>query len=135
VASLAAETTEILKATREAFAAHGSGMTACRQGLAEITAKVPEHAQILEGIQRDYAASVLLLGEGDPTHPRANDTIQDNLDEVRDHLAEIGRLADLSEARFHAGGFLEAAECLRRAGARQEQAVFRLVRSRKSRSV
>ncbi len=126
VADLTQEIAGVLKATREAFGAHDATAAACRKGLAEITAQVPRHRRVLEDIEKGYAASVLLLGEGDPTHPRVNDTIQDNLDEVTDHLTETGRMLDLSEARHRSGGFLDAAATLARAAARHEQATFRL---------
>jgi len=126
VARLTAEVAEIVKATREAFAAHAATLAACRQEEARLAGRVPEHEQILADIKRDYVPSVLLLGEGDPTHPRANDTIQDNLDEVRDHLAEIRGLIGRAEARHCDAAFLEAAECLRQAAAHQEQVRFRL---------
>lgn len=126
VASLVLEANEIVKATREAFTAHAGVLEARRQEAGGLADRVPDQEEVLARIQRDYAPSVLLLGEGDPTHPRANDTIQDNLDEVRDHLAEIRDLMDRSQHRHREGALLEAAEYLRQAAARQDQAEFRL---------
>jgi len=126
VAGLTRQAAEIVQATREAFAAHAADLDARTQEAQGLADRVPGQGQVLARIQRDYAPPVLLLGEGDPTHPRANDTIQDNLDEVRAHLAEIRTLMDRSQARHAQGAFLEAAECLRQAAARKDQAQFRL---------
>ncbi len=121
-----AETQRLIEATRAAVQAHAATLASCREETARLDAALPAHDSILAGIRHGYAPAVLLLGDGDATHPRANDTIADNMEEARAHLTEVRKLTDRAEAGHRQGSFLEAAECLRQAAARQEQTRLRL---------
>ncbi|HEY9172454.1 MAG TPA: hypothetical protein VI136_09245, partial [Verrucomicrobiae bacterium] len=120
------ETQHLIEATRAAAQAHATSLASCREATARLEADLPAHDSILADIRHGYVPAVLLLGDGDATHPRANDTIADNIEEARAHLTEVRKLTDRAEASHRQGAFLEAAECLRQAAARQEQTRFRL---------
>ncbi len=120
------ETQGLIEATQAAVQAHAATLASCREETARLEATLPAHDSILAEIRHRYVPAVLLLGDGDTTHPRANDTVEDNLDEARVHLVEVRALTDRAASRHREAAFLEAAECLRQAAARQEQTRFRL---------
>lgn len=126
VERLTREAHEIVKATQSAFAEHKAVAAARQQETQDIEDLLPEHEQILSDIEAEYAASVLALGAGDPEHPNANGTIEDNLRETRDHLNTARDLSRQADETFHKAGILRAAEMLSQIGALQETARFRL---------
>ncbi len=120
------ETQGLIEATQTAVQTHVATLASCREETARLEATLPAHDSILAEIRHGYVPAVLLLGDGDTTHPRANDTVEDNMDEARAHLVEVRALTDRAASRHREAAILEAAECLRRAAARQEQTRFRL---------
>lgn len=123
---LTREAREIVAATQTAFKENEDLAAACQHETESIEALLPEHEQILSDIEQNYAASVLALGAGDPTHPNANGTIADNLVETRDHLASAQTLWRQANEMFGKAEILQAAETLRQVQARQQTARFRL---------
>jgi hypothetical protein len=126
VSRLAAEACQIVEATHKAYDTHETLVTARREETDRLTALLPEHEQILSQIQRDYAPSVLLLGQGDSTHPNANGTVQDNLDETRELLAKARQGTDQAVKVFREAQILQADGLLEQTKAQQELAGFRL---------
>ncbi len=126
VARLVAEATSLVEATRTAFNEHKKTLADRVQETARLEKEIPAHEQILLDIRTRYVPSVLQLGQGDPAHPDANGTIQDNLDEVRQHLAAARELSERAAQLFRDAQLLQAAECWRLTAARQDQTKFRL---------
>jgi len=116
----------LVQATRQAFAAHTGTLTARRQETERLQQALPEHQRILVDIQAGYAPAVLLLGQGDPAHPNANGTVQDNLKEAHEATAAGRERTDQAEVAFRAGGLLLAASLLEQAAGCQAQADARL---------
>ncbi|MBN2506672.1 MAG: hypothetical protein JXQ71_08260 [Verrucomicrobia bacterium] len=121
-----AEATAVVDATRQAFSAHTDTLAAHRRETQRLDHAAPEHERLLVEIEAACAPSVLLLGAGDPTHPNANGTIQDNLRETRELLAAARALADQADRAFRIAHVLEAAQQLEQVAACHAQAGFRL---------
>jgi hypothetical protein len=126
IGRLTDEALNIVKATRQAFADQETTVSSRRAETERVAGAFPRYDGILAGIMHGYAPSVLTLGAGDPTHANANGTIEDNMDEAREHLAAARKLLDKSIEAFRDARVLEAAELLRQIKERQETAVFRL---------
>ena len=123
---LDAEASALVEAARAAFGGHAGtrdGLERETEGLELLTRG---HAAILKDIEADYAPSVLLLGSGDPAHPNANGTVQDNIDEANDHLATIRMLLERAEREFTSGRVLASAELMRQVGGHQQFVRYRL---------
>ncbi len=117
----------MVEATRSAWAARADAEAAWRAETNRLTAMLPEHEQILDELLRDYEPAALRLGEGDPVHPNANGTAQDNLKEAEDHLARCRSLGEDSGRAFRAGRILEGSELMEQAAAHQQEAAYRLM--------
>lgn len=126
VRTLTDEATQLVEETRKAAAAHATTLAARRQETERLQRSLPEHERILVDIESACVPSVLRLGAGDPTHPQANGTIQDNLQEARGHLTAAGQRTERAEQQYRAAQILDAADLLREAAAHQEEAAFRL---------
>lgn len=126
VTQLVQEARSLVADTREAFAAHAATLTACQQETARLEKELPAHEQILVALESGYVPGVLMLGAGDATHPNANGTVQDNVREVREHLAAARDFTDRAGRRFRDAQLLQAAEDLEQVAAWHEQARFRL---------
>lgn len=118
--------TDLVNETRQALAAHPGTLAERTAENERLIQLLPEHEQILAKLQRDYAPSVLILGEGDPTHPNANGTVQDNLEEARTHLKAAQDCIDAAVKAYDAARLLEAAGLFRQTQALQEMAAVRL---------
>ena len=119
-------TAAIVAATRQSFTEQASASAELIRETERIASLLPEHQSVLSGIQGGYAPAVLLLGAGDESHPNANGTIEDNLDEVQAHLAAARERSQASAKTFQEGGILEAANLLRQVRALHEASLFRL---------
>ncbi len=126
VARLTEDAMELVEATRQAFVAHDGELAARRAETGRLEDQLPGHEAVLVDLAAGYAPSVFMLGQGDPTHPNANGTARDNLDEARAHLAACRELTEQSVVAFSEAQILKSADLLRQAAARQEQTVFRL---------
>ncbi|MBI4422314.1 MAG: hypothetical protein HY554_01220 [Elusimicrobia bacterium] len=82
--------------------------------------------QALERIRKGFAASVLKQTAGDPTHPGADGTIENNIAETSAHLASAREATDSAVAAFGAGKLLRAAALLQQTGTYQQLAAHRL---------
>ncbi len=87
---------------------------------------VPEHEALLKQIRKSYAASVLSLRSGDPAHPDANGTIDDNIDEANAAIQAADAKTAKSVQEFREGRVLDAAHLLAQAQAHQAIAQHRL---------
>ncbi|MCP5518978.1 MAG: hypothetical protein H7A45_17180 [Verrucomicrobiales bacterium] len=101
---------DILEASRQAAAAHEPNQAELTAEAARLEARLPAARTTLEGIRARYAPAVLLLGAGDPTHPEANGTTDDNLREAEEHLAAVQRLVQEAGADFREGRLLGTAD-------------------------
>lgn len=126
VVQLSQGATELVNETRQALAAYQSTLAERQADNERLTRLLPEHGQILAKLQGEYAPSVMLLGEGDPTHPNANGTVQDNLEETRAHLKAAQACIDGAVKAYGAAGLLRTADLFRQAQALQEMAAVRL---------
>ncbi len=120
------QTAAIVAATRQAFSEQASASAELIRETERITSLLPEHQSVLSAIQARYAPAVLLLGAGDASHPNANGTIEDNLDEARAHLEAARERLRASAKSFQEGGVLEAATLLRQVRGLHEASLFRL---------
>jgi len=116
----------IVEATRSARAARADAEAAWRAETDRLAAMLPEHERILDELLRGYEPAALRLGEGDPVHPNANGTAQDNLKEAEDQLARCRSLAEESGQAFRAGRILEGSDRMEQAMAHQQEAAHRL---------
>ncbi|MCB1128686.1 MAG: hypothetical protein KDM81_19480, partial [Verrucomicrobiae bacterium] len=100
----------ILSASRQAAAAHAQNQTRLTEERARLEARLPEARTTLEAIRCGYDVAVLRLGAGDPTHPEANGTVDDNLREAEEHLAAAKHLIGEAREDFHEGRLLGAGD-------------------------
>lgn len=109
----------ILEDSRRAADSHLQNQAEVTAGTSRLEARLPEARSTLDAIRSRYATSVLLLGAGDPTHPEANGTVEDNLREAEEHLAAVQRLVEEARGDFREGRLLGVA-------AREAEARLRL---------
>lgn len=80
---------------------------------ARLTELQPKREKLLRKIRAEYAASVLSLRAGDPAHPSADGTIDNNVDESTEHLQQSEAKRKKAEKAFSDGNVLDAADLLR----------------------
>lgn len=85
-----------------------------------------DRAAVLKSIVDQFAPSVLDLGAGDVSHPNANGTVSDNVEEAEAAIAAAKSKTEQSAREFKAGRVLKAASLLAQAKAHQEIAQARL---------
>ena len=91
-----------------------------------LDALLPERAEILKSIKRDFAPSTLGLSAGDISHPNANGTIDDNVDEAQAAIDAAKSRREKAVRAFREAKVLEAASLLDQAKAHEEIAQSRL---------
>ncbi len=116
----------LVEATQQALSAHDQELAARRAETERLERELPRHEAVLVDLAAVYAPPVFALGQGDPTHPNANGTVRDNLEEAREHIAACRDLTEQADRAFRDAQILQARNLLRQAGARQEQTAFRL---------
>jgi len=97
---------KILEATRLAADQHAATEQALTKEADRLEGLVPERREVLAGLMARYRPNVLLLGDGDPTHPRANGTIADNLEETLEATARARALVRQSREAYLTGALL-----------------------------
>ncbi len=117
---------DILQATRASFAEHAEALRALREESARITDLLPAQRDRLEAMRARFSRDALRLGAGDPTHPNANGTVADNVDEAGNHLARARELAEAADAALRAARLLEAARLRENIAAEHKLAAARL---------
>ena len=113
------------KTTLESLEQHEARVAAIGTKVASLTARKQEFDEILGAIRARYDGEVEKLGAGDPTHPRSNDTIDDNIKEVETALASIANCLKLSEQARQQGKLIHSADLLKQADGLCELADFR----------
>jgi tetratricopeptide (TPR) repeat protein len=78
------------------------------EALANRKASIPQVAAVLHEITERYSPTVLRLGAGDPTHPRGDTTIANNISEATTALADAKRCNDQAIAHYQSGRLLAA---------------------------
>lgn len=91
-----------------------------------LTALLQERAEILKSIKRDFAASTLGLAAGDASHPNANGTVEDNVDEASVAIEAAKAKREKAVRSFREAKVLEAASLLDQAMAHESIAQSRL---------
>jgi len=91
-----------------------------------LDALLPERAEILKSIKRDFAASTLGLAAGDVSHPNANGTVDDNVDEAQVAIDAAKSKREKAVRSFREAKVLEAAGLLDQAMAHESIAQSRL---------
>ena len=87
---------------------------------------LPERAEILKTIKRDFAASTLGLAAGDASHPNSNGTIEDNVDEAQVAIDAAKAKREKAVRSFREAKVLEAALLLDQSMAHESIAQSRL---------
>jgi DNA repair exonuclease SbcCD ATPase subunit len=98
---------------------------AISKDLESLRSQEPQMKSVLEAIKTNYAESVLLLSSGDPTHPRVNNTVGDNIAEVESTFSQITRCLQESQEAHKSGELLHAAALIRQAQGLVAFATFR----------
>lgn len=91
-----------------------------------LDALLPERAEVLKSIKRDFAATTLALAAGDVSHPNANGTIDDNVDEAQVAIDAAKAKREKAVRSFREAKVLEAAGLLDQAKAHEQIAQGRL---------
>ena len=91
-----------------------------------LDALLPERAEILKTIKRDFAASTLGLSAGDVSHPNANGSVEDNVEEAQAAVEAAKAKREKAVRSFREAKVLEAASLLDQAKAHEEIAQSRL---------
>ena len=91
-----------------------------------LDALLPERAEILKTIKRDFAASTLGLAAGDASHPNSNGTIEDNVDEAQVAIDAAKAKREKAVRSFREAKVLEAALLLDQSMAQESIALSRL---------
>ncbi|MBI2789728.1 MAG: hypothetical protein HYX59_13700 [Elusimicrobia bacterium] len=91
-----------------------------------LDALLPERAEVLKTIKRDFAASTLGLAAGDVSHPNANGTVEDNVDEASVAIDAAKAKREKAVRSFREAKLLEAASLLDQAMAHESIAQARL---------
>lgn len=91
-----------------------------------LDALLPERAEVLKTIKRDFAASTLGLAAGDISHPSSNGTVEDNVDEAQVAIDAAKTKREKAVRSFREAKILEAASLLDQAKAHEEIAQGRL---------
>lgn len=126
VIAIASDAEKIVKESAKAFENYEKTLTDRRAEEERIKKSLPAYTSVLERLVADYHPTALLLGAGDPTHPKANGTVTDNLDEANEGInggtAAITKAVSLQKQ----GRLLEAAFEIERAQEWQKMAQHRL---------
>ncbi len=85
-----------------------------------------ERAEVLKSIKRDFAPSVLGLNAGDVSHPSANGTVDDNIDEAQVAIDAAKTKREKAVRVYRDAKVLEAASLLDQAKAHEQIAQVRL---------
>lgn len=126
VAWLTGEAGGIVQASLEVLGRRAEEVAALGRETARLEDQLPGRRQILEGILASYAPATWTLGAGDPAHPNANGTIEDNLAEAQASLSSARTQLETAEKIFAAARILEASNFWTRVKADQEFAAARL---------
>ncbi|MDP3542687.1 MAG: hypothetical protein Q8T11_09510 [Elusimicrobiota bacterium] len=125
-ADLIGQANAIVAATDMALKEQASDVAGRIAEAERLDALLPERAEVLKTIKRDFAASVLGLASGDFSHPNANGTIEDNIDEASVAVEAAKSKREKAVRSFREAKVLEAAALLDQAKAHEEIAQGRL---------
>ncbi len=117
---------QLVDGTATAFAQYDDTLKARTAEANRLESAIPSHQAILKSIESRYAATVLLLGAGDSTHPDANGTSRDNLKESHNLMANATNYLKNAVDWFARGWILDSAGTLERAEGCQKLVKSRL---------
>jgi hypothetical protein len=114
-----AQVEALVSGSREAQARFVPRREACQAEAQRLVARVSECKKEVGGLTRHYLPSALRLRAGDPEHPDANGTVQDNLTEIASHTEQVASLLEEAASAFAGARLLASAELLRQVEAHQ----------------
>jgi hypothetical protein len=123
---LIAQASAIVTHSLESLTSQAPTLAQRRAETSRLTTMVPERQHVLDGIVKDFADSVMLLGAGDLSHPNANGTVADNVDEAEAALAAANAKTDAAVKAYNSGSLLAAADLLAQVLGHQQTAEHRL---------
>ena len=103
-----AQVEKILELTQASLATHDETLESMFKKGELLESYAEEHVKILRQLQENFDDAVLSLRAGDPTHPNANGTINDNIEEIGNAIREREDIVENVEKLFEQGRFLEA---------------------------
>lgn len=125
-ADLIAQANAIVAASLQSLKEQDSDVAGRIAEAQRLDALLPERAEILKSIKRDFAASTLGLAAGDVSHPNSNGTIDDNIDEASVAIEAAKAKREKAVRQFREAKVLEAAGLLDQAMAHESIAQSRL---------
>lgn len=120
------QATGITAASLDSLKTHAQVEQTRRAETERLQGLVPQRASVLQSIEREFADSVLSLTAGDASHPNANGTVKDNVDEADAAIEAATAKRAKALKVFKQGSVLEAADLLAQALAHQQIAQHRL---------
>ncbi len=125
-ADLIAQATAIIAASIKSLHEQEGNVAGRISEAQRLDALLPERAEVLKTIKRDFAASTLGLAAGDISHPSSNGTVDDNIDEASVAIDAAKAKREKAVRSFREAKILEAANLLDQAKAHEEIAQGRL---------
>jgi uncharacterized membrane protein YgcG len=125
-ADLISQANAIVSASLKSLKDQEAGVAGRIAEAQRLDALLPERAEILKSIKRDFAASTLGLAAGDISHPNSNGTIDDNVDEAQVAIDAAKAKREKAVRSFREAKVLEAASLLDQATAHEQIAQARL---------
>ncbi|MDX6769356.1 MAG: hypothetical protein SF051_07475 [Elusimicrobiota bacterium] len=116
----------VVAAGLESLKTHAAVEQARRAETERLAGLVPERQRVLASIENDFAPSVLALAAGDATHPSANGTVKDNVDEAEAAVEAATTKREKALRAFTEGKVILAADLLAQVAAHQAVAQHRL---------
>lgn len=116
----------IVNETENKFVEFNSFKVKISEKCVSLAASIVEAGNVLAALSSNYSPEALLLGEGDKMHPRANDTVFDNAEEIHTAIANRAVFLQTAEQLYSSGKILEAYDHLEKADGVNEFIEYRL---------
>lgn len=117
---------EIVAAGLKSLETHAAVEQQRRAETERLEALMPGAKKTLASIEKDFAASTLALNAGDASHPNANGTVKDNVDEAEAAIEAAATKREKALRAFTEGKVLLAADLLSQVAAHQSVAQHRV---------
>lgn len=118
--------TEIVSVGLRSLETHAAVEQQRRAETERLTSLVPGAKRVLASIEKDFAPSVLALNAGDASHPSANGTVKDNVDEAEAAIEAATSKREKALRAFTEGKVILAFELLSQVAAHQAVAQHRV---------
>lgn len=97
----------VIKKTLEALGQFEKRFNKLKSRESTLPRAIDESEGVLRKLAKDYNSQALRLGEGDNTHPRADDTVENNIVEIREAQKNATELTQSFENLHKSGKILE----------------------------